>query len=79
MTTFATDTLPAAVLWDMDGTLVDTEPYWIEAEYALAHLETDVAWIAALLDDLRSGALTWDRADLTDIARRADAGGEDTP
>lgn len=28
--------MPAAVLWDMDGTLVDTEPYWIEAEFALA-------------------------------------------
>ncbi len=27
--------LPAAVLWDMDGTLVDTEPFWLEAETEL--------------------------------------------
>ncbi|QJU53514.1 HAD family phosphatase [Herbiconiux sp. KACC 21604] len=26
---------PAAVLWDMDGTIVDTEPYWMRAEAAL--------------------------------------------
>lgn len=27
--------MPRAVLWDMDGTLVDTEPYWMAVETAL--------------------------------------------
>lgn len=28
--------LPAAVLWDMDGTLVDSEPYWMISQAKLA-------------------------------------------
>jgi HAD superfamily hydrolase (TIGR01509 family) len=31
----AAPTLPAGVFWDMDGTIVDTEPYWLTAETAL--------------------------------------------
>lgn len=36
---------PDAVLWDLDGTLVDTEPAWMEAERELA-AEFGVEWTA---------------------------------
>ena len=36
-------TSPVAVLWDMDGTLVDTEPYWVESEFELIE-EHGGAW-----------------------------------
>lgn len=35
MTALIPPSLPAAVLWDMDGTLVDTEPYWMASEAEL--------------------------------------------
>ena len=35
VTRSALSPLPAAVLWDMDGTIVDTEPYWMQAETEL--------------------------------------------
>ncbi|GAA1870658.1 HAD family phosphatase [Myceligenerans crystallogenes] len=35
--------LPKAVLFDLDGTLVDTEPYWIAAEHELT-ARHGVAW-----------------------------------
>src|SRR6185312_10037115 len=38
-----------AVFWDMDGTLVDTEPYWIEAESELV-ASFGGAWIDRLID-----------------------------
>lgn len=33
--TFTDLVAPSAVLWDMDGTLIDTEPYWMAAETEL--------------------------------------------
>jgi HAD superfamily hydrolase (TIGR01509 family) len=51
----------SAVLWDMDGTLVDTEPYWIECEYALAN-RVNATWT-------REHALNLVGRDLLDSAR----------
>ncbi len=65
--------LPAAVLWDMDGTLVDTEPYWQEAEAELVtsfggtwRAEDGLAqvglslWISAEM--LQAKGVPWDTA-----------------
>ena len=43
--------MPAAVLWDMDGTLVDTEPYWIAAEHAIVE-EAGGTWTEELAHQL---------------------------
>lgn len=48
--------LPAAVLWDMDGTLIDTEPYWLAAEHALV-AEAGGTWTSAQAEALIGSAL----------------------
>ena len=50
------DGLPAGVFWDMDGTLVDTEPYWIVAEHELV-ASHGREWSDALAHQLVGNAL----------------------
>lgn len=50
--------LPDAVLWDMDGTLVDTEKYWIAAETTLARRDGGV-WTEADGLSLVGSSLTY--------------------
>jgi DNA-binding PadR family transcriptional regulator len=45
----------------------------IEVEYAIAHLQSDVHWIAALINDLRSGTFTWSTEELFALAQRFEA------
>src|SRR5690625_3689114 len=48
--------LPEAVLWDMDGTIIDTEPQWLAAEVALAERHGGT-WTEAMGDKLIGMAL----------------------
>lgn len=62
--------LPAAVLWDMDGTLIDTEPYWIAEEQRLVEAAGAVWTEEDALDlvgqDLmRSAAMILERTPVT--------------
>ena len=47
-----------AVLWDMDGTIVDTEPYWFAAEHAVVAEHGDY-WS----DDLARSVVGFDLLD----------------
>ena len=52
----------SAVLWDMDGTLVDTEPYWIASEFEVVDRHGNGSWT-----DTHAHALVG--MDLRDAAR----------
>jgi HAD superfamily hydrolase (TIGR01509 family) len=65
--------LPAAVLWDMDGTLVDTEPYWFAAERDLVDEFGHGDWA----DDLAKGMVGFDLLDGAAYLQRH--GGVDLP
>lgn len=53
---FATPELPAAVLWDFDGTMVDTEPIWFASEFAVAD-EIGGVWSDELAHEMVGSAL----------------------
>jgi len=69
----STLSFPKAVLWDMDGTLVDSEPYWLLSESALAQdygkvwtQENGHELIGKSLYD--SSAILKDRLDIKDLS-----------
>ena len=60
-----------AILWDHDGTLVETEPYWIEAEFDLA-ARTGAQWtqedaIGCVGSDMRESAHRMQQAGVGDM------------
>lgn len=69
----STLTFPKAVLWDMDGTLVDSEPYWLLSESALAE-DYGKVWTQENGNDLigkslyESSAFLKDHLDIKDLS-----------
>lgn len=61
--------LPAAVLWDMDGTIIDTEPFWLEAEIEVARRAGAVWTLEDALKQVGQG--------LTDTAKNMQDAGVD--
>lgn len=57
--------LPRAVLWDLDGTLVDTEPYWDAAEQRVVEAAGGV-WTAADTE----AVVGWDLLDAANYMRQ---------
>lgn len=53
--------------------------FLIEGEYLLAVTTAERAWVAALVDDLRSGRLVWDEAWVRSIADQLAEGGLPAP
>jgi len=62
----STLSLPKAVLWDMDGTLVDSEPYWLLSETALAE-DYGKVWTQENGNDLIGKSLYESSAFLKDL------------
>jgi DNA-binding PadR family transcriptional regulator len=67
---------------NLDGVLREMVPrigrlVLVEVEYALAMRQAELAWVKSLMDDLRTGALTWDPERL--IASFANAPKVDLP
>ncbi len=50
MSAILSERTPAAVLWDMDGTLIDSEPLWLDAELAMLR-----RYGIELTDEVRDG------------------------
>ncbi|MFD1713318.1 HAD family hydrolase [Amnibacterium flavum] len=72
-----TSDLPSAVLWDMDGTLVDSEPYWFEAQSELIEsfggswtdeeaLELVGAGLWVTADTMQRKGIPWDADRIVD-------------